>query len=168
MAKSPRKTRVLGCDAGKKGAIVILDGRGNPKWKFPVPLKKDSSVDIMKIRKFLMKHARYIKMGCIEETHAIQRASKGAMFTMGRVLGILEATIISCGIPLMYASPRVWQREIWEEGDRVDRDTKATSMKAQKRLFPRFDATRTPRSIKPDDNLIDALLIAEYCRRNMK
>jgi len=47
-------------------------------------------------------------------------------------------------------------------------DTKAMSLVAAKRLFPNLNLRdpNAPKSKKEHDGIVDALLIAEYCRRN--
>jgi hypothetical protein len=52
------------------------------------------------------------------------------------------------------------------EGIKANPDKKVMSVLAAKRLFPRQDLRRTPNCTKPDDNLTDSLLIAEYGRRH--
>lgn len=95
-------------------------------------------------------------------------------------IGRLEGILIGMGFqlpPEQYISPTTWQKEIWQERDRVMRknpdkktkqgntDTKKTSLNAAQRLFPTVNFI--PRGKKtPHDGLFDAALIAEYGRRN--
>jgi hypothetical protein len=46
------------------------------------------------------------------------------------------------------------------------RDTKAMALIACKRIFPDIDLTLTSRANKPHDGYIDAILMAEWGKRN--
>ena len=52
------------------------------------------------------------------------------------------------------------------EGVKVNPNKKVMSILAAQRLFPNHDLRRTEACKKPDDNLVDSLLIAEYGRRH--
>jgi hypothetical protein len=45
-------------------------------------------------------------------------------------------------------------------------ETKAMSLLAAKRLFPNEDLRATERCAKAHDGKVDALLLAEFCRRH--
>jgi len=110
----------------------------------------------------------------MEEIHAVQGSSAKATFSFGEIYGILKGILISLGISYSLVPPRTWQNGIWIHSDKVFKltnsgrqmaDPKPTSYKAALRLFPGKDFKRTSKCVKPDDNLIDSLLIAEYARR---
>ena len=159
-----------GIDIGKSGFIVIhSDGEFN---KFPIPLI-GKEIDINEFKKILLMHK--INHCVIEDLHAIYGSSAGSTFSFGYVCGITEALLTSLNIPFTKVSPKTWQKEMWEgipiqykpstTGKTKVVDTKATSLIAAKRLFPNESFLKTQRSKVPDNNLVDAILLCEYCRR---
>jgi hypothetical protein len=87
-----------------------------------------------------------------------------ANYARGRSLGVLEALCVAHKLSYQLVRPQAWQKVMLAgvEGQ----DTKARSIIAAGRLFPKVSLMRTERSKKPDDGFADALLIAEYARRN--
>src|SRR5690606_29666493 len=117
---------------------------------------------------------------CIESVHSIFGSSSKSNFSFGYIVGALDTIIISLSMPYTKVQPKEWQKDIWltseieREPSKTDKNgkvkqgkvlTKLTSLKAVKRLFPNVDLRATDKSKIPHDGLVDALLIAEYCRR---
>ena len=119
----------------------------------------------------------------IEDVHAVFGSSAGATFEFGKIKGFLVGLLVAHKIPYTLVQPKEWQGEIWTNADMVvshkkvkrkdgkeinrkETDTKATSINAAQRLFPSVDFRRSERCRKIDDNKVDALLMAEYARRN--
>lgn len=172
--------RYVGIDSGKRGAIVTLAPGGGVK-KAVIPLLKNGHIDL----KSLCRIINGLKGCCValEEIHSIYGTSKGSMFTMGKVLGNIEAALICNGLDFEYVKPYDWQRGVWKDVDmvfkspdkrgRIRTDTKPTSLNAAKRLYPNIDLrygdeekARTGRWArkKDHDGLVDALLIAHYLK----
>lgn len=108
----------------------------------------------------------------MEDVHAIFGASAKSTFNFGWSLGIIEGVLSGMGIAYTKVAPKEWQREMWQgirpvykSGNSKAIDTKATSLLAAKRLFPNEDLRRSARATLPHDGIVDALLMAEYCRR---
>lgn len=107
----------------------------------------------------------------IEDVHSVFGSSAKSNFEFGRCVGMLEAFLVSSNIPYTKVQPKRWQKQMWE-GIPIQTnadgktDTKATSLLAAQRLYPMVDLRKSERAKKPDHNKVDALLIAEYCRRN--
>lgn len=102
--------------------------------------------------------------------------SSTSNFKFGYNVGMIIGVLRGLGISYTQVPPQKWQREIWTAADKVYKplkegrktrqvDTKATSILACKRLFPKCDLRRTAKCKNPDDNKVDAMLIAEYGRR---
>ena len=77
----------------------------------------------------------------------------------GLLIGVVEAL----RIPYTQVHPRIWQKVAWEGVSRKG-DTKHTSLVAIRRLYPHMKFIATPRSKKPHDGIVDAVLIAYYLR----
>lgn len=119
----------------------------------------------------------------VEEIHALFGSSAKSTFSFGEIFGLIQGLLIANKIPYHLVAPKKWQSEIWENKDIVVKyksiedkktkqektrkvvDTKATSFKAAKRLFPTIDLRRNERCKNEDDNKCDSLLICEYGRR---
>lgn len=170
----------IAADPGKKGAIVVIDSN-NQILTAQTPLV-GGEIDTHQISKFLNsfegdKHA------VIEDVHSIFGVGAKANFQFGRALGILEGIICTLGIPFTKVSPKEWQKEMWQgikpievptlkknkDGSvKYKTDTKATSLICVKRLYPDVNLLPTERSKKPSDGIVDALLMAGYCKRKFQ
>lgn len=65
-------------------------------------------------------------------------------------------------------TPKKWQKMFWitpKMPKGVKFDTKAAALKVARQLWPEQDWLATSRSSVPHDGLVDASLIAEFCRR---
>lgn len=173
----------IGIDPGKSGGIVLIDERNLiSKWVMP---KIGDDIDIHQLHKTLSSFQDYNVTIILEEVHSIYGTSAGSNFTFGFVCGAIEAIVISQHYKLIKVQPKIWQKEIWQTSEveykapkkakpgaedkkpsnRKVVDTKLTSLKACKRLFPYVDLRGSERSKVPHDGITDALLIAEYGRR---
>ncbi len=67
---------------------------------------------------------------------------------------------------MLLIQPKAWQKKLWEGVRPIVKngkiDTKAMSLSAASKLFPKETFLRTVRCKKPDDNFVDAALIAYY------
>lgn len=178
------KTRIIGIDPGKTGAIVCITP-GNPqtieKWVVPTIGKE---LDLRGLVGILQKFVLLPVHVYIEDVHAIFGSAAGATFTFGFVCGAIQGIVAAAGFKYTLVQPKAWQKEIYQgipeirkpsiritKGKRAGKlmqgklDTKAMSLLAAKRLFPDVDLTATERSTKPHEGIVDALLIAEYGSR---
>lgn len=157
---------VIGVDPGKEGFITIMKETGIQH--FPMP-KIGKEVDLHGLAELMVK----ILEGCdenntivvIEDVHALHNSSAASTWNFGFVCGVLRMSFVMCGLPIVLVTPKKWQKEMYE-GIKIDPNKKVMSVMAAKRLFPSQDLRRTPNCKKPDDNLTDSLLIAEYGRRH--
>lgn len=182
---------IIGIDNGLDGGIAIYDGP-LPKFawvmamptlshkKIRKPGQKTASVtrtyDEIRIRDFLKTHdfsTVYIekvqaipvkrmnpKTGKLEivKQPAMAGITKG--FQYGYIVGLCRAF----SMPYHVVPPRTWQAEMLK-GTPTNLDTKARSIIAAQRWFPTASLLRTDKCKKPHDGMADAMLIAEYGRR---
>ena len=167
----------VGIDPGKNGFICILTDEGFTFSEIP---KIGKMVDIHELSKIF--HNLYIdsaekRVHCvIENVHALFGSSAGATFEFGYVNGVLEALLVSIGIPYTKIQPKEWQKEMFKGVDQMKKpsstgkthvnDTKGMALVAAKRLFPNLDLRATERSKNPHDGKVDSLLLCEFSRRN--
>lgn len=175
----------IGIDPGKNGGIAIIDSDGKFIEKHLIPKIKDD-IDIHSFYDIFIQIKENCKSlntnihVCTESVHSIFGSSAGSNFTFGYVVGIIDTIIIAHNLPYSKVQPKDWQKNIWQEYE-IEREpskkdkngklkpgkvlTKLTSLKACKRLYPDVDLRATERSKNQHDGLVDALLIATYCRR---
>lgn len=164
-----------GIDTGKDGGIVLVDEIGAVIFKSGIPkVKATTDVDYLELVDILEKvgdigYGSGLKM-VLEDVHSLFGMSAGSNFNFGHIKGFKEGVLKTLGIQYELVPPKMWQKVMWEEGDVVlkenkrTKDTKATSLNAAIRLWPNEDFRKTSRSKIPHDGIIDAALMAEYCR----
>ena len=81
--------------------------------------------------------------------------------------GYLLGQIAVLGYPLLVYSPRTWQKLMWEGTDHKLK-SKDRSFQAASRLFPVEHLRAAGQRKQFHDGIVDAALIAEYCRRSYK
>ena len=159
---------IIGVDPGKEGFITIING--DEISHFPIP-KIGKECDLHALGELVLniseQHDPANSVVIIEDVHALARTASGSIFNFGGVCFAIRMAFIMCGYPIVLVSPKKWQKEMYE-GIHLNDDKKVMSVQAAKRLFPNQDLRRTPKCKKPDDNLTDSLLIAEYGRRHYK
>lgn len=155
----------IGVDPGAKGYLCAIISDGSYLY---APLA--DNVELRKLLDFIVKlHEEVIAV--VENVHALPRQGLSSTFTFGYNVGWITGALWGFGIPTCSVSPNKWQKEMWDSRDKVSTngkaDPKKTSLNAAARLHPTFDFRRTERSKKPDDNIIDATLIADYAKRKL-
>ncbi len=175
------KNIAIGIDPGKKGFITCMNKETGDIVYWPIMQKPDSKyIDLTEVRDVFLQLAEEYDLKksvhcVIEDVHSIPGSSAQSNFNFGYIVGALEELLRFCGIPFTKVTPKVWQKEMWQgvavkkklssTGKTQINDTKAMSLEAAKRLFPNEDFRRTAKCKTPDDNKVDSLLMAEYCRR---
>lgn len=175
------KVRV-GIDVGSDGGYAIfVDNRLHSYGKIPsTETELDMSALLQKILDANDSPGDSYHV-VIEDLHSVFNSSASSNFTFGvnngLVIGMLQ---VSC-MPFTKVAPKKWQKELWEgirpieiiakgkfnkDGSQKYKvDTKATSLVAAKRLFPKEKFLATERSKVPHNGIVDAVLLAEYCTR---
>lgn len=176
-----RKVRI-GIDIGSKGAIAIFID-GELEMYCAIPIGVDRKCDVAAFSELISDWiGKDDDIHCvIEDLHSIYGTGAASNFTFGWVNGVTEAILATWAIPYTKVQAKKWQKEMWEgvrpvqiNTGKKDKkglpkyktDTKATSLLAAKRLFPDEDFLATTRSKVPHDGIVDAILLAEYCRRH--
>lgn len=169
----------IGIDPGKSGAIVILNNKNSEVIKHVIPcigtVIDIGAIDSILAELIFLKGKDSLHL-VIEDVHALYGSSAGATFSFGYVCGVLEGIIHSLSIPHTKVQPKVWQKEMFQgipeirkpntkDGKKGALETKQMALLAAKRIFPDVDLRATTRSKNPHDGIVDALLMAEYCRR---
>jgi len=153
--------RIVGIDPGTQGAIVSLCNGEVEMHQMP-----DNASDIVTIL------AQYDISNChvfLEKAQAMTKKGikQGAssMFSYGQGFGILLGILTTLKIPYTLVPPQTWSKVM--HAGTTSADAKARSLEAARRLFPQVQFIR-PKCKKPDSGYIDAILIAEYGRRQLR
>jgi Holliday junction resolvasome RuvABC endonuclease subunit len=137
----------VGIDPGASGAVAFLPSNGNPWFVY----NKDSLRDLAE--EVVTASRDNVVVAMIEIVHSSPQMGVKSAFTFGQSYGRLEAVFIALGIVIERVRPAAWQKamQCMTKGDK-----NITKAKAQE-LFPNTKITHAN---------ADALLIAEYSRRN--
>ena len=153
-------TTFIGIDPGLSGGIAILDTETNDVQLYDMPVLTDGKkrhIDIQAVLRILRSVDNKSTFVGIENVNAMPGQGVTSMFTMGFGLGLLHACVSSCNYPFTRVQPQTWKKDY----SLLKKDKQASIMKA-KELFPEADIT-----LKRHDGRAEALLIADYTRRNM-
>lgn len=168
----------IGIDIGADGAIAILEGEWLSYRKFP---KTEDRPDIAAFASIMMQYSSTDCHIVIEDLKSIFGASASSNFSFGWINGATEAVLMTMMMSYSKILPKKWQKNIWEGIKPVEilakgkknkdgspkykTDTKATSLLAAKRLFPKESFLATERSKVPHNGIVDACLLALYGKR---
>jgi hypothetical protein len=162
--------RVVSIDPGANGGIAVFDEDGLELVDlYTIPKVKDK-IDYSALANLLREVIDSRTTVVLEEVHSIFGSSAKSNFSFGHINGVLLGIILSTGRPYVLVQPKEWQKVVWTNQDKVYKpgkakqttDTKATSLLAAKRLFPKTDFTKSAKSKIPHDGLIDAALIGKW------
>ena len=167
------KRYFAGIDNGLDGGIVVLDEAGTISHREPIPTIKEGKsrrIDVTELDVQLSDLGNLPVSVCVEPAQSFS-PGKSALCSTWRSWGLIESLLILRQIQYETVNPRKWQREFWTtpkmpKGKKFD--TKAAALLAASKLWPSENWTKSDRSTKPHDGMIDAALIAEYWRRRAK
>jgi len=155
---------IIGVDPGLSGGIAVLSFGGEVESVSITPTiavgKSRREYDIGAMRDLIKDSGA--KVAFIESQSARPGQGVSSTFKTGYGYGIWVALIISCEVSLNIVAPRTWTSKMLSG---VPGDGKDRNILGAKRLFPSTDLRKSERARKPHDGLADALLIAEYGRR---
>lgn len=169
-----------GVDPGSKGALCILDFNG--KIIHIESFFKDPENPNLKDLKSHFEALEGMNIHIvIEDVHALFGSSASSTWNFGKVCGAIEMAVVDRSLSYTKVAPKTWQKEMFQGIKLVTKpstskktevkDTKAMSYQAVSRIFPEQDfhkvsgKTGKRSTTVIDDNLCDAALMAEYCRR---
>lgn len=139
----------IGIDTGKNGGIaVIADGH---TWV--------ARFDKETYRRVLSQVRREETLCYIEKVGAMPKQGVTSMFHFGENYGWIQGVLEANSITYRPITPQAWKKAMGVTAD------KATSIAMCKKLFPTVNLI-PPRCRTEHDGCAEALLIAEYARRN--
>lgn len=149
----------IGIDPGSKsGAYAIIDDAG----AYVFPWDDRMFVDSMKVVTMVQEGGKPAKaVACVEKVNAMPKQGLSSTWVFAQNFGYIQGVLSTLGIKFQLVPPRVWKKEYSLTSD------KAKSIEVCHKLFPEVSLKRTDRSRKDDNNLAEALLMAEYARRKL-
>ncbi len=176
----------IGIDIGSDGAYTIMhDSKIYKYGKIPYVGEEEADMKALfdEILTSIPNEGNGIDMHIvIEDLHSVFGSSASSNFEFGKNNGLVIGMLQIMAIPFTKVAPKKWQKQMWEgirpveiinkgkfnkDGSQKYKvDTKATSLIAAKRIFPKETFLATQRSTVPHNGIVDSALLAEYCRRN--
>lgn len=142
---------IIGIDPGKSGGVAVIHNGDITA----MPLSKLTDQDVWR---FLAE--REPSTVILEKVHSSPQMGVKSAFTFGESYGSLRMAVIAAGLRLVMVSPAKWQREIGLQSTKAklgaSENKRRNRAKAQE-LFP---------SVKVTHAIADALLLAEWGKRN--
>lgn len=150
----------IGIDPGQKGALAFIT-----KLNYSaIPMPELSA---------LVAKLEWLTNGMHDQAHIfIEKAQSfpgqgiTSAFNYGVHFGELLGVVQALDIPHTLVMPRTWTK-VMHLGTKDSDDPKERSLEACRRLFPKQNLLASPRCKKAHDGMVDALLIAEYGRRQL-
>ena len=142
----------VGLDPGSSGAVAFIYSNDLIEV---FPLEGLNLAETLKERK-----VEYMRC-CLEQVHSMPKQGVASTFTFGMKYGYLKGMLEALGVSYQEVKPQKWKAEFGLNTD------KQKSIEVCKRLFPDVNLKRTERCRKDDDNMAEALLMAEYARRKL-
>jgi len=178
----------IGIDPGRDGAIVALNQSGIIVHKGVMPFDEHlNNFDFLSLCKLIkgIKDDHDSVFVITEKLSPIFGASAHNTFKLGMAYQCAIDAVKALKLGYMDIKPTVWTKLMWKglheirkpETTRKNKDgttskvkgrmdSKAMSLQAVKKYFPSEDLKKSSRCKNFHDGIVDALLLAEYGRRN--
>jgi hypothetical protein len=139
----------IGIDPGASGAIAII-------WNGELKTVRMSNTehDVSDFLSYWHNQTGCTSFAFLEKVHSMPKQGVSSSFKFGASYGFLKGLLVGMQIPFEEVSPQKWQKAMgcMTKGD------KNVSKQAAQRLFPEEKVVHAT---------ADAMLIAEYCRREL-
>jgi crossover junction endodeoxyribonuclease RuvC len=146
----------IGIDPGSKSGAFAIIG-----WsKIPLVFPWDN--DDFKNKMYTISEVQEQEgaIAVVEKVGAMPKQGLSSTWVFAENFGYIQGVLHALSIPFQLVPPRVWKKSFSLTSD------KAKSIEVCHRLFPNVSLKRTDKSHKDDNNLAEALLMAEYARRH--
>ena len=148
----------VGIDPGLKGGVGVINERREVLEVYRMP---DTLAGLdAALRSIAAGYPRAVVV--LEKAQAMPKQGGVSMFNYGRGFGAIEMGVVSNCLPCHYVRPAIWKKTIL--AGEPDRRDKGVSIRVCERIFP--DVNLIPGKCRtPHDGMAEALLLAEYGRR---
>ena len=153
---------VIGVDNGLKGGIAYIYENCVETRPMPIAGKAYDEVNLVGyFRPFSKCHAY------IEVAQAMPKQGVASVFKYGTNYGLIRGICAAYHVPYTLVRPKEWQKVMLAGLPVAKIGTKAASIQRAQQLFPDVSLLRTKACRTKSDGMADALLIAEYGRRQL-
>lgn len=164
-------TVYIGIDNGLKGGVAVLHGGKLSLHVMPVFSDgKKKRVDSLEFDRLLQTYISNMPHFIAYEKPGGSKSATAAA-SMADSFARMDTVIAMRRYMRDPITPQKWQKMFWTKPKMpkgVKFDTKAAALNVAKRLWPDQNWLASPRCRVAHDGLVDAALIAEYCRRTYK
>lgn len=156
---------IYGIDPGVTGAVALLvDGRLEAVADLPayavssgtVKRRLDAAALAAIVRDWRARHAIDAELAVVERVGSMPGQGVASVFSLGHTAGVVEAVLLTLGVPVEYAVPGVWKRGMGLTAQ------KSASQSIASRMFPEHAGTW---SRAKDHNRAEAALLAAWAWR---
>jgi crossover junction endodeoxyribonuclease RuvC len=159
---------IAGIDPGFSGGVALLTPSGKLDSLHLMPVVKgprggSTELDLVELKRLLTAHA--VDVVVLERVHAMKGWGEGAAWRFGVGWGQIQGVVVALGLSLLHVAPDRWQKTLLHGTTGAKGDKTAAIAEALRR-WPGVDLKPGKRT-KHHDGLADALLIAEWGRREL-
>lgn len=159
---------ILGVDPGKSGGAVLMDKYGDILELEGFRPDAQNNFDLDGFSEMILtwkqKYSPFIAF--VEKVHAMPKQGVVSMFSFGKTYGMILGVLHAYDIDVTDVTPSQWTRKMHQPETR-HMMSKERSVAVAMELWPGLDLRISKRARKPHDGIVDALLIAEYARKNL-
>ncbi len=144
----------IGIDPGANGGIAVLDDSGAVIFFSKMPATPQDLIDCLS-------EFANDSVCTLERVQGMPKQGGSAMFNFGKGFGYIEMALIALKIPTETITPQKWEKtyQLGASRDCTKTEWKNKLKAKAQQMFPYIKMTLA---------ICDALLIAEYGRRNRK
>lgn len=157
----------IGVDPGKTGGLVAISETREILVARSIPMT-GNEYDLPGLLQWLRGWLPDETHVAYEALHAMPMKKGGtkANFSRGYVMGAIETALAALRLPSTPVRAQAWQKVMFAGQTVAKGESKAAALIAAKRLWPSKIWT-VGQGTKPHEGIVDAALIAEWCRREI-
>ncbi len=151
----------IGIDPGQNGGLAMIHPETGRYTAVAMP---DTRLQIITLLR--MWHETFGATGTtatVESVHSMPKQGVASTFKFGQGYGEVLGICTALGFKILEPTPQRWKKDIMPGMDRSDKNS---SIQQAENLFPRVELVQ-PRCRKPHDGAAEALLLAEWGRRQV-
>ena len=149
----------IGIDPGKKGGVAFILPESGLYDAYPMP---ETRKQLFAMLSSIVGPSRNV-VAAVESVHSMPKQGVASTFTFGKGVGEVLGILTAIGAQIHEPTPQAWKKAMLAGTDK----SKDASIQVAENLFSNINLV--PKGCrKPNDGMAEALLLAEYIRRQMK
>lgn len=150
----------IGVDPGKKGGIAFIHPKLDCYNAYPMPETRNQ---VYKLLQELKRRYAGTIHAAVELVHSMPKQGVASTFTFGKGCGEVLGVLTALNAVIYEPTPQAWKKIMMAGTDK----SKDASIQVVENLFPEIQLVPKGRRV-PNDGMAEALLLAEWCRRQYK